>query len=106
VVHFSSAAVGNFHSALDSQSESMTWNERGPVGTTFQIAAVVMVVRERAGHKQNRPAGEVLGGPGTRRRLMLLVQIETRQRPLIPYVESSIGESRVGSYSRRQQLSP
>ena len=34
-----------------------------------------------------------------------LLQIETRQRPLIPHVESSIGESRVGSYSRRHQLS-
>jgi hypothetical protein len=40
----------------------MTWPQGGPAGITFQRTAVVMVMRERLGQKQKRPAVAVSAG--------------------------------------------
>ena len=74
------------------------WPVVAPAGTMAEIAesdAFTVNVAAMPLKVRHQPLRRPIG----------LLQIETRQRPLIPYVESSIGESRVGSYSRRQQLS-
>jgi dipeptidyl aminopeptidase/acylaminoacyl peptidase len=64
-----------------SGSADQTARVGGPAGITFQIAAVVMVVRERAGQKKKARHGKV-GGPRMWERLMLLVVAEEVKRPV------------------------
>jgi hypothetical protein len=52
----------------------MTWQQGGPAGITFQVAAVVMVVRERGRPEQKRPATAKSAGQECGSALMLLTE--------------------------------